>query len=114
MSQSHLSICRPLPHAFRWKDGSEVQVTDFPHPYPSLRGLSKEIIRYERSDGVQLTGRLYLPPGYDPTLHGPLPALLWAYPREFKSREAAGQMSGSQNQFPAIGASSPLLFLARG
>ncbi|CAI7893350.1 unnamed protein product [Closterium sp. NIES-53] len=104
------------PQSFvrRWADGSEVQLTHFPHPYPSLRGLSKEIIRYTRSDGVQLTAKLFLPPGYNPATDGPLPTVLWAYPREYKSKEAAGQVQGSPNQFPGIGASSPLLFLARG
>ncbi|CAI6005876.1 unnamed protein product [Closterium sp. NIES-64] len=104
------------PQSFvrRWADGSEVQLTNFPHPYPSLRGLSKEIIRYTRSDGVQLTAKLFLPPGYNPATDGPLPTVLWAYPREYKSKEAAGQVQGSPNQFPGIGASSPLLFLARG
>ncbi|CAI5483686.1 unnamed protein product [Closterium sp. Yama58-4] len=104
------------PQSFvkRWADGSEVQLTHFPHPYPSLRGLSKEIIRYSRSDGVQLTAKLFLPPGYSPATDGPLPMVLWAYPREYKSKEAAGQVQGSPNQFPGIGASSPLLFLARG
>lgn len=98
----------------RWRDGSEVQLTNFPHPYPSLRGISKEIIKYQRTDGVQLTGTLYLPPGYDAERDGPLPMIMWAYPQEYKSKDAAGQVRGSPNSFPGIGASSPLLFLARG
>lgn len=70
-----------------------MQLTDFPHPYPSLKGVSKEIIKYERKDGVQLTGNLYLPPGYAPERDGPLPLIMWAYPREYKSKDAAGQVS---------------------
>ena len=61
------------------------------HPTPELIGLRKEQIRYPRADGVQLTATLYLPPGYRPE-HGPLPMLMWAYPREFKSADAAGQV----------------------
>lgn len=98
----------------RWPDQSLVKITDFPHPYPSIRGVTKEIIRYERSDGVQLTATLYLPPGYDAERDGPLPLLMWAYPREYKSKDAAGQMRGSSNQFASIGATSERLFLARG
>ena len=62
---------------------SERAISAFPHPYPALRDLQKEIIRYNRaSDGLELNGTLYLPPGYDAARDGPLPTLLWAYPRE--------------------------------
>lgn len=98
----------------RWKDGSLKQITNFPHPYPTLKNISKEIIRYNRKDGVQLTANLLLPPGYDPVRDGPLPMLMWAYPREYKSKDAAGQVRGSPNQFSSIGGTSPLLWLARG
>jgi len=56
---------------------------------------------------------LYLPPGYKPE-DGPLPMLMWAYPREFKSAKAAGQMRGSPYQFVRIGATSYLLLLTQG
>ncbi|KAL5217851.1 hypothetical protein ABZP36_018535 [Zizania latifolia] len=97
-----------------WPEKKQVQITDFPHPYPQLASLYKEMIRYERKDGVQLTAKLYLPPGYDPSKDGPLPCLVWSYPGEFKSKDAAGQVRGSPNEFPGIGATSPLLWLARG
>ena len=43
------------------KDGppTERQLSDFPHPHPQLHGLKKEILRYKRSDGVDLTGDLH-------------------------------------------------------
>ena len=44
----------------RW---DERRISDFPHPYPTLKDLQKEIIRYTRPDGVDLTATLYLPPG---------------------------------------------------
>ncbi|GBG77789.1 hypothetical protein CBR_g25720 [Chara braunii] len=97
----------------KWSDQEIVQITNFPHPYPELKDLSKEIIRYQRNDGVQLTATLYLPPGYDPKAEGPLTMLMWAYPREFKSKDAAGQVRGSPNQFAGIGGTSPLLWLAK-
>lgn len=40
-----------------------------------------------------MTATLYLPPGYDKEKDGALPCLIWAYPREFKSKDAAGQPS---------------------
>ncbi|RZC21865.1 putative glutamyl endopeptidase, chloroplastic isoform A [Glycine soja] len=96
-----------------WPDKNIVQVTNFPHPYPQLASLQKEMIRYERKDGVQLTATLYLPPGYNPSTDGPLPCLVWSYPGEFKSKDAAGQVRGSPNEFAGIGSTSALLWLAR-
>lgn len=58
----------------------------------TLPSPQKEIIKYTRDDGLELNGTLYLPPGYDPQRDGPIPTLLWAYPREYKNKEAAGQM----------------------
>lgn len=97
-----------------WPEKRETQITNFPHPYPQLKDLKKEIIRYARSDGVQLTATLYTPPGYDPAKNGPLPMLMWAYPREFKSKDNASQMRGSPFAFAGIGSTSPLLWLAKG
>ncbi|KAG8653264.1 hypothetical protein MANES_05G003600v8 [Manihot esculenta] len=96
-----------------WPDKKACPITNFPHPYPQLASLQKEMIRYQRKDGVQLTATLYLPPGYDPSKDGPLPCLVWSYPGEFKSKDAAGQVRGSPNEFAGIGPTSALLWLAR-
>ncbi len=89
------------------------QVTHFPDPTPQLRGVTKELIRYQRADGVELTGTLYLPPGKT-AADGPFPMLMWAYPLEYKSADAAGQVTDSPYRFVRIGWYSPLLFLVRG
>ena len=89
-------------------------VTDFPHPTPELAKVSKELIRYQRDDGVQLSGTLYLPPDYDAKRDGALPLLLWAYPREFKTAAAASQVKGSPYRFVRVGWSSPLVHLLEG
>ncbi len=89
-------------------------LTRFPHPLPQLRDVRKELIRYTRADGVELSATLYLPPGYDAQRDGPRPTLLWAYPREFKSAEAASQVIGSPHRFNAISYWGPLPYLARG
>ncbi|KVI12548.1 Peptidase S9, prolyl oligopeptidase, catalytic domain-containing protein [Cynara cardunculus var. scolymus] len=86
----------------RWPDRKACQITSFPHPYPQLASLQKEMVRYQRKDGVQLTATLYLPPGYDPSRDGPLPCLLWSYPGEFKNKEAAGQVRGSPNEYAIL------------
>uniref|UniRef100_A0ACD5YZN9 Uncharacterized protein n=1 Tax=Avena sativa TaxID=4498 RepID=A0ACD5YZN9_AVESA len=97
-----------------WPDKKQVKITNYPHPYPQLALLQKEIIRYQREDGVKLTATLYMPPGYNPSKHGPLPCLIWSYPGEFKTREAAGQVRRSPNKFSRISNNFPLLWLARG
>lgn len=77
------------------------QITTFPHPYPQLKGIQKQILRYKRADGVDLTATLYLPVGYKKD-NGPLPTFLWAYPTEYKSKDAASQVSGSPHTFNRI------------
>jgi len=89
------------------------QVTHFTHPLPHLNDVQKELIVYQRADGVQLTATLYLPPGYKKEA-GPLPLLMWAYPREFKSADAAGQVKDSPYRFVRISPLSALPLLASG
>lgn len=89
------------------------QITRFLNPTPELSEIRKEIIHYKRSDGVDLTATLYLPPKYSDQ-DGPLPMLMWAYPREFKSAAAAGQVVGSPHSFFRILPSSPLYLLTAG
>jgi dipeptidyl aminopeptidase/acylaminoacyl peptidase len=88
-------------------------LTKFPHPYPGLVGASRELIRYERGDGVMLTATLHLPPGYAKE-KGPLPLLVWAYPREYKSADAAAQVRESPYRFTRVNWGSPLYWLTQG
>ncbi|MCK4344502.1 MAG: S9 family peptidase, partial [Bacteroidales bacterium] len=90
------------------------QITFFPHPYPQLKGIEKQIIKYERKDSVKLFFELYLPPGYNKEKDGPLPTMLWAYPREYKSVDAAGQISGSPFSFIRVSPSSALVLVTQG
>ncbi|MFN8575666.1 MAG: prolyl oligopeptidase family serine peptidase [Candidatus Sericytochromatia bacterium] len=90
------------------------QITDFPHPTPQLADVKKEIITYKREDGVSLNATLYLPPNYEPKSGKKLPMLMWAYPREFKNADAAGQIQGSPYEFIRIGWGSPLFWLTQG
>ena len=93
--------------------GKVQQLTRFPHPHPELRGMKKELIHYRRADGVALTATLYLPPAHNPA-RGPLPMVMWAYPLEFKSASAAGQVDDSPHRFARIDHRSPAIWLLRG
>ncbi|HEY0370723.1 MAG TPA: prolyl oligopeptidase family serine peptidase, partial [Thermoanaerobaculia bacterium] len=93
---------------------SSRSLTNFPHPTPQLAGAKKELIRYKRADGVDLTATLYTPPGYDPARDGRLPVLMWAYPQEFKSASAASQVQDSPYKFIRVNPMTPLPWLLRG
>jgi dipeptidyl aminopeptidase/acylaminoacyl peptidase len=92
---------------------SIAQVTFFPNPFGSSPVPRKQVLKYKRADGVDLTADLYVPPGYKPA-DGPLPTLMEAYPTEFKTRDAAGQTQGSPCRFPYISWGSPMPFVTQG
>ncbi len=94
--------------------GEPRALTTFPHPQPQLIGVSKQLIHYQRADGVALSGTLYLPPGYDAARDGRLPLLMWAYPQEYKSAAAAGQVSDSPYRFVRATWSSPVTWVLEG
>jgi len=96
------------------KTGKLTQVTSFENPYPQLAGVHKELVKYKRNDGLDLSFTLYLPADYDKAKEGPLPTLLWAYPREFNDPSAAGQVSGSPYTFTRISPASALVYVTQG
>ncbi len=76
------------------------QLTSFKNPFESIKNVYKEVIKYKRKDGVDLSGTLYLPDGYDRTKKTEkLPLLIWAYPEEFKDKNSAGQNKQNPNEF---------------
>jgi dipeptidyl aminopeptidase/acylaminoacyl peptidase len=95
------------------KKKKTTQLTSFPHPFPNLKNIQKELIRYKRADGLELTGTLYLPSGY---VKGSkrLPVLMWAYPQEFVDSDLASQVKESPYRFIRPGRTSPILWAARG
>jgi dipeptidyl aminopeptidase/acylaminoacyl peptidase len=74
-------------------------LTQFKNPFESLNKVHKELVNYTRKDGVELSGTLYLPAGYDKTKKEKLPLLIWAYPREYKDKSTAGQSTQNPNDF---------------
>lgn len=89
-------------------------LTEFPNPYPQLEGVRKEKIKYKRADGVDLTGDLYLPKGYDAARDGKLPVILWAYPAEYTSAADAAQVRGSEHRYTLLNWGSPVYYVTQG
>lgn len=82
------------------KSNKAEAVTHFANPFESIKDVYKEVITYKRNDGVTLTGTLYLPANYDrKAKKEKLPLLIWAYPREYKDKNTAGQNTQNDNDF---------------
>lgn len=96
------------------KTGELKALTDNKNPYPQLAGVKKELVKYKRKDGLDLSMTLYLPAGYDKEKDGPLPGYLYAYPREYRSKAAASQVSGSPYRFTRISGLSILTYVTQG
>jgi dipeptidyl aminopeptidase/acylaminoacyl peptidase len=92
--------------------GERRALTNFPDPAPQLRAISKQLVKYKRGDGVDLSFTLYLPPDYKPGTR--LPTLVWAYPLEYSDPTTAGQVSGSPHRFTTIGGISHLFLVLQG
>lgn len=89
-------------------------LTNFSNPYTHLVGVTKDKVKYKREDGVDLTGDLYLPKGYNKEKDGPLPVVVWAYPREFNSAADAAQVRGSKDRFTTLSWASPIYYVTQG
>ena len=87
-------------------------LTHFDDRTPQLRRVRKELVHYRRSDGVPLSGTLYLPPDHQPGER--LPLLIWAYPLEFNDADTAGQVSANPKEFLRISGSNPLALITQG
>ena len=93
------------------KDSAE-PLTDFRDPTPQIRGIKKQLVKYERADGVPLSATLYLPADYKEGTK--LPLVVWAYPLEYNDPSTAGQVSGSDARFTRMRGLTHLTFLTQG
>ncbi len=91
-----------------------VQLTFFDNPFKSIQDVHKEVISYKREDGLELSGTLYLPVGYDITSGEKMPMILWAYPREFKDKNSASQNTQNPNEFTYPYWGSPVYWVTKG
>jgi len=90
------------------------QITNFPNPFESLNTIYKEVVKYQRKDGVELSGILYLPADYDTLKKEKLPLLMWAYPVEHKDKSSAGQSTANPNEFTFPHYGSLIYWVTRG
>ena len=91
-----------------------LQITNFKNPIESLQGIYKEVITYKREDGLELSGTLYLPEGYDFDKKEKLPMILWAYPREYKDKSTASQVTSSPHTFTYPNYGSVIFWVTQG
>ncbi|WP_109300701.1 S9 family peptidase [Aquimarina sp. AU474] len=75
------------------------EITSFKNPFASIQNVHKEVIKYKRDDGLELSGTLYLPINYDKEKKEKMPMILWAYPVEFKDKSSASQSTSNPNEF---------------
>ena len=76
--------------------------------------MRKEVLKYKRKNGVELTGTFYLPLGYDAAKKEKLPLLITAYPQEFKDKASAGQSAKNPNEFTYPHYGSFIYWVTRG
>ncbi len=100
------------PNYYLHDGGQTLAMTNFTDPQPEFRKVKKQLITFKRGDGVTLSGTLYLPPDYKQGERRP--AFIWAYPTEYASADAAGQISGSPNRFTRVAGASHLFFALQG
>lgn len=89
-----------------------IPLTNFDNPFKSIQNVHKEVIKYKRDDGLDLTATLYLPTDYKEGQKYPM--VMWAYPREFKDKNSAGQSTSNSNEFTYPNYGSPIYWVTRG
>jgi dipeptidyl aminopeptidase/acylaminoacyl peptidase len=104
----------PQLHVYAIASKQDRQVTRFAHPVPELAKVKKQLIKWKRKDGLELSGMLYLPPGFRPKVDAPLPVLVWVYPQEFKTASAASQVTDSPHRFTYPWWGGPMFALTQG
>lgn len=108
----HESQTEPPNFFIRTADGNATAFTTFPDRAPQLRNIKKQLVKYKRADGVDLSFTLYLPPDYKEGTR--LPTIVWAYPYEYNDAATASQVSGSTQRFTQISGISELFLVLAG
>ena len=101
ISRESMSV---FPDCYLWsKDGSMEKLTDNRDPFPEVSRCKRIDFDFKRRDGLVTQGRITLPVDYKEGRQ--VPAVFWAYPREFQSFEEykkAAFRSHNHNAFPHL------------
>jgi dipeptidyl aminopeptidase/acylaminoacyl peptidase len=79
---------------------TSIAITHIPDPTPEVRAIKKRLVKYKRTDGLDLSFTLYTPPGYQEGTR--VPTILYAYPLDYADASTAGQVAGSQETFTQL------------
>ena len=94
-----------FPDSWLWKtDGSLTNLTNNKNPYPEFADCRRENFTFTRRDGLEIHGRITLPPDYQPGSR--VPGVFWTYPSEytsFKDYERGSIRSVNLNRFSQLG-----------
>ncbi len=100
------------PRLFLHTPSGREALTKQENPYPQLDGVTREVLHFERADGIALSGTLYLPAGYRKGTR--VPTLVWIYPYEFTDRAQAEQLDLRAFQYHRVKGPSPLAAVVAG
>ena len=94
------------------RDGARRELTNFqPRAMASFR-VRRQVVTFQRDDGVTLQATLYQP---ESRAEGErLPLVLWAYPRSYADADSAGQVSSATARFSAFDRAIPAFLAMRG
>jgi dipeptidyl aminopeptidase/acylaminoacyl peptidase len=101
---------RDPPNLYALRGGERAPIRPFADPFPDLANVERRSVAFPRADGVMLGGTLYRPPN----TKGPLPTLVWIYPREFTDPGYAEQVDVKRYRFHEVKGPSPLAVLLSG
>jgi dipeptidyl aminopeptidase/acylaminoacyl peptidase len=100
------------PNLYLYRGAERTALRRVPDPFPQLAKATRRVVNYQRADGVDLSGTLYLPENYREGER--LPTLVWIYPTEFSDREQAEQMDLRFFRFHKVKGPSPLAAVVAG
>ncbi len=94
-------------------DDASVVLTHFEDMAPEITQARRSVIEYKRSDGVQLSGTLYLPRSYSPGKHVPL--IITGYPLTYRDPSQVRLRISSARTFAGVtDALSPIPLITAG
>ncbi len=82
------------------------------NPFEIMSKLKKEVIKYKRNDGVELSGVLYYPLDYE--VGKKYPMVMEAYPLEYTDAATAGQVRSTPYKFETPFRADAVYFALRG